>query len=400
MKLSKLSFAVAVAAAGIAGAAQADGTATGPTLLDVLNNSGITVSGVVDTGYTYQQGALTTNGFNGSDKSSFNFKQAELTIAKQPTEGFGGLVNITAGRDAGFIRSYPYAASSTGPAGTTSAQDFDVTQAYAQYASGKLTAILGKYATLVGAEVINPASNTNITRSIGFYFGPYTHTGARVTYAANSQLSLIAGLNNGWDQQSEANGGSKTVELGFALNPSDKVSLLTQAYIGDAAYNGSNLPGNASTTTGTPPVTSYPNGGVSNRTIVDSVLTVKPTSKLSLVVDGTYGHQGAASVGGTSNTAYSWNILAGYVNYQWTDMWRTSLRLETFSDPSTLKLAEGVKRRNEATFTVGYAPTSHVELRGELRNDWASHKFDTETDSTTASKTNYMTAAFEALYKF
>ena len=233
------------------------------------------------------------------------------------------------------------------------------------------------------------SSAANITRSIGFYFGPYTHTGARVTYAANSQLSLIAGLNNGWDQQESANGSSKTVELGVALNPSDKVSWLTQSYIGDASYNGGNFPGVGA-------------GGVSNRTIVDSVLTVKPTAKLSLVADGTYGHQAGAD----GNAAYSWNILAGYVNYQWTDMWRTSLRLETFSDPSGIKLASltptgaPVKRRNEATFTVGYAPTAHVELRGELRNDWASKKFDTETDSTTASKTNYMTAAFEALYKF
>lgn len=382
MKLSKLSIAVSVVTLGVASAAQA----AGPTLSEVLDNSGITLNGHVAAGYTYQGAPLSTSGFNGVDKSTFAVNQAAITIAKQPKEGFGGLVNITAGRDAGYIRSYPYAASANTASGSTSTstsgQDFDVTQAYGQYASGKLTSILGKFTTLAGAETISPVSNTNITRSIEFYTIPFTHTGTRTTYAAADNLTLIAGINNGWDQQKDANGG-KTAELGLSFVPSDTVSLAVQTYMGRDAYNGGNFPG----ATATP-------SGVSNRTLVDTVLTVKATKDLTLILNADYGKQAAAN----GNPEYSWRAYVGYANYQWTDKLRFSLRVETFDDPSTNKLGAGVKRRNEATLTVGYAPTPSYELRAEVRNDWASKKFQSNFDD--VAKTSYQTVAIEGLYKF
>lgn len=378
MKLSKLSFAVSMVTLGVTGAAQA----AGPTLAEVLDNSGITLNGHVSAGYTYQGAPLTTAGFSGVDQSTFALNQAAITIAKQPKEGFGGLVNITAGRDAGYIRSYPYTASANTASGSTSTstsgQDFDVTQAYGQYAAGKLTSILGKFTTLAGAETISPVTNTNITRSIEFYTIPFTHTGARTTYAAADNLTLIAGINNGWDQQKDANGG-KTAELGLSFSPSDMVSLAAQTYIGRDAYNGSNMPAP---------------GNVSNRTLVDTVLTVKATKDLTLILNADYGKQASAN----GNPEYSWRAYVGYVNYQWSDKLRSSLRVETFDDPSTNKLGAGVKRRNEATLTVGYAPAPSYELRAEIRSDWAAKKFQANFDD--VAKTNYQTFAVEGLYKF
>src|SRR5262245_19768996 len=94
-----------------------------PTLDKVLEASGITATGYIDAGYTYAKNAagFTDRVFDGQ-QNSFALNQFGLTVAKQPKEGFGGLVNITVGKDAQFIHSAPEPSG----LGTTS---FDITQA-------------------------------------------------------------------------------------------------------------------------------------------------------------------------------------------------------------------------------------------------------------------------------
>src|SRR5712691_164375 len=80
-----------------------------PTLDKVLEASGISVSGYIDAGYTHSdrnQAAFTTRVFD-QQNNSFGLNQFGLTVAKQPKEGFGGLVNLTVGRDAQFIHATP-----------------------------------------------------------------------------------------------------------------------------------------------------------------------------------------------------------------------------------------------------------------------------------------------------
>src|SRR4029077_1684556 len=156
---------------------------------EVLASSGITVNGYVDMSYEYLSGlgsfaSGTADRVFDARHDSVTLHQAALTIARQPKEGFGVLVNLTAGQDAPIIKSYP----------NTGGSDFDVTQAYVQYASGPLTLIGGKFVTLAGAETINPTTDSNFSRSILFgYAIPFTHTGFRASYAVNDQIGLTLG---------------------------------------------------------------------------------------------------------------------------------------------------------------------------------------------------------------
>src|SRR5712691_835292 len=140
---------VAAPSAVLAQAAAPAGPAA-PTLDKVLEASGISVSGYIDAQYTRANkelegatpGAVSTRVFD-SQNNSFGLHQFGLSVAKQPKEGFGGLVNITAGKDAQVIHSFP-GGTTTAAATTISVPDtsmFDVTQAYAQYAAGPLTLI-------------------------------------------------------------------------------------------------------------------------------------------------------------------------------------------------------------------------------------------------------------------
>src|SRR5258705_12075359 len=155
--MKKLLVASAVSAA-LAAPATALAQARTPTLSQVLDASGLSVSGYIDASYSWanrNQQAFTDRVFD-QHNNSFSLNQFGLTVAKQPKEGFGGLVNLTVGQDAQFIHSFP-------EFGTQST--FDLTQAYGSYSSGALTLIGGKFTTLAGAEGIASTGNTTFSRS-------------------------------------------------------------------------------------------------------------------------------------------------------------------------------------------------------------------------------------------
>ena len=367
--------------------------ATAPTLSDVLTASNIAITGYLDTGYTNldstglftsgmpnAQGQYASGGATrvfdapgaapGRNFSSFNLNQAALTVAMQPKEGFGGLVNITAGQDASTIASY----------GETS-NNFDLTQAFGSYATGPLTVIAGKFVTLAGAEVIASPSDTNYSRSILFgYAIPFTHTGVRATYALSDTVSLIAGVNNGWDQVSALTSG-KTVELGVTATPIKMLSLA------GTYYGGNEL-------TTTPFV-----GGVSGmRNLYDLVATLTATSQLSFVLNYDYANQENATLlpTGMIGTA-TWDGVAAYANYQVNDQWRVSLRGEYFNDQDGFRTGIAQKWK-EGTLTLAYMPTAHVELRGELRQDQSNQAaFLNSSGQGSDSQTS---ESVEAIYKF
>src|SRR5215467_5026423 len=278
-----------------------------PTLGQIFEASGITESGYIDAGYSYIKngygglpgaaaGTTTTRVFD-QNPNSFALNQFGLTLAKQPKEGFGGLVNITVGRDATFIHSFPEVNPTINPV-TAPTSTFDITQAYLQWAGGPLTVIAGKFTTLHGTEVIASTGNVNISRSILFGAVPFTHTGVRGTWALSDTLSLIAGLNNGWDQLQDANKG-KTVELGATWNPVKPLNMTLSAYSGKE----NTTPGGAALAQ-----------AEGTRTSVDFVASYQIIDPLSVGIEYlTLQQDNVASAGGTIKGKYSG--LAAYVTY-------------------------------------------------------------------------------------
>jgi hypothetical protein len=361
-KLLSVSISAAVLAMGAS-------SAMASTVGEVLEASGVAANGYLAGGYYYYDAdAMALNAFQ-NGVNGFDLQQAAITVAKKPAEGFGGVVNLTAGSNAKPIASV----------GTT-ADDFDVTQAYLQYATGGLTVMGGKFATLMGAEVIDSTVNTNISRSLGFFNAiAYTHTGVRATYAITDTFSVTGGLNNGWDQQQDANDG-KTVELGVAWNPSAMFGLLAQAYSGEEVADAT-LGYNA------------------RRDLIDVVATVKPVDGLSLVLDVTSATQKEAT--GFDTDSAKWMAVAAYVNYAFNEQWRVSFRGEQFDDKDNYKLALGSnpdgQKVKSATFTVGYAPVPNFELRAEVRGDKADDEvFTKDGDATDTVKF----AGLEGVFKF
>ena len=282
-----------------------------PAFDDVLEAWGLSLSGYLDASYQHLSTSGTFVDFGvpsrvfDARRDSFTLHQAGFVLAKQPKEGFGGLINPTFGQDADVIASF-----NQGPGSTTKV---DLTQAFVQYAKEPVTVIGGKYVTLAGAEVINPTLNTNFSRSILFgYAIPFTHTGVRGTYAASDKVSLILGVNNGWDQLQDANS-SKTIEAGASIAPIKNLTIVAQGYFGNE------------------PLAIAPGGVVSTtqgfRSLFDTVVTYTATDKLTLILNGDWGAQkNAAAFDVTGNNTARWYGLAGYAVYQFTDQWRGTLR--------------------------------------------------------------------------
>ncbi len=226
--MKKLLIASAVSAAFAAPTVALAQAARAPTLGQVLDASGINVNGYIDAGYTYANKNLEAGSFSDrvfdSQNNSFALRQFGLQVAKQPSRGYGGVVNITAGSDAQFIHAFPETT-------TLAASLFDITQAYGQYASGALTLMAGKFVTLAGSEAIWSPSNANFSRSILFGAIPFTHTGVRAGYAVSNTVTLYGGLNNGWDQLTDTNKG-KTVELGASIIPIKPLTINVSGYFG------------------------------------------------------------------------------------------------------------------------------------------------------------------------
>lgn len=373
-----LSVAAALAIPAVAVAQAQPPKPSVPTLDQVFEASGIAVDGYIDVAYTHLSGSgFFTSGVANrvfdTERNAFMLHQAAINIAKQPKEGVGGFVNLTLGTDADVIAPF-----NANPGAT---QKFDITQAFAQYATGSLTVIGGRYVTASGAEVIKSPANVNYSRSILFgYAIPFTHTGVRATYAASDTISVFGGLNNGWDNLKETNA-QKTVELGVSATPTKDVTIAMVNYIGTERVGGLVVTG--------------PEG---RRNLFDIVVTFAATDKLSFTLNYDNASQrNAATVAPSGNSTAEWSGVAVYATYQPSSTWRLSVRGEHFDDKDGYRT--GVMQKwKEGTITLAYLPSKSMELRGEIRGDRSNVASFMKTDGSASKSQNSF--GLQALYKF
>lgn len=341
-------------------------TPSAPSVSQVLTTSGITATGYVATSYYHSNGYGTDHQFD-NKHDSFQIDQAALTLAYQPKEGFGALVNVAAGEDMKVLN----AAEGGNP------NSFDMVQGYVQYVGGPVTIIAGKFVTLADAEVIAPTGNTNFSRSLLFYSEPLTHTGVRATFASTDTVNLVAGVNNGWNYSSLTTSGSKTGEVGLAWTPNKAFTLAAQAYLGkDSIFD-------------------------AQRTLMDVVATYNAADALTFVLSVDWGEQKQHA---GANPQLDWNGAAFYTNYAFNDQWRASLRLEYLDDKAGLVAGTGFAQTlKEGTLTFGYDPIKNFELRVEARYDKSAQPTFVRAlvtggaDSLAESQTGF---ALQAVYKF
>ena len=251
--------------------------------------------------------------------------------------------------------------------GTSDIRDttpFDLTQAYIDYNAplGKgLKFSFGKFATPMGAEVIEAMDNMNYSRSFLFNYAiPFTHTGIRAYYPFSDVFNATFYVVNGWDNTNDNNTG-KTVGLSFGLTPVKPVALTFNFMYGPEQDNNNS----------------------NKRFLFDWVATFNATKTLTFVLNTNYAtEQGVLTALGARNT--KWYGIAGYVKNQFTDWFAVALRGEWFRDPDGARttfttlpvtntiLPTGVGQTlKELTLTTEFKLAKDLILRPEYRHDWS-----------------------------
>ncbi len=239
----------------------------------------------------------------------------------------------------------------------------------------------GLFVTTLGMEIIpSPgAYNDNISRSFLFNFAiPFRHLGVLFSYPVLKMLNLNAGVVTGWDNPRD-NNHQPSFMGGFALTPSDTISLASNFIYGAEQKN-----------------------GAPKRFTISNVLTVKSFDPLTLSAEYTYGHEGKASLGGTRDA--TWQGVAAVASYGWTDRFTTALRAEAFNDRDGARLGGNFFGTHanvavaEATLTGAYKFTKMLLGRAEIREDWADRRIF-KRGSSNADK-DQTTLAMQLIYTY
>ncbi|HTD82433.1 MAG TPA: outer membrane beta-barrel protein, partial [Gemmatimonadaceae bacterium] len=250
----------------------------------------IAVNAFVSSAYQYNSNRPATgvNSYRVFDfnDNSFNLDVAEVVVQIAPSKpnDAGFRVDIDAGN------SIPQISKSQDQ---TVAQ-FDLQQVFASYIAplgSGLRFDVGKYVTHLGYEVIEgyDGYNDNYSRSILFgYAIPFTHTGVKASYAFSSKVAGMVEVVNGWDLVHD-NNHSKSVGAQITLTPVAPLSVLLNWIGGPELANDNHT----------------------KRNVFDLVATFKPTSSLTLGVNGDYGSEDGTSRVNPGSDA-KWKGIAGY----------------------------------------------------------------------------------------
>ena len=356
--------------------------------------AGLQMSGYVDSSYIYNFNKIDPGANSGQTNrgrvfdtnNGFTIQAAKLTLEKPVSDDelIGFRTDMMFGDDAEVIHS-----TGLGGGGTPT-DSFDLEQAYAVLRApvgNGLDFKVGKFVTLLGAEVIESPSNWNFSRSFLFgYAIPFTHTGALATYSFGDMGSTTIGLVNGWDIVDE-NNNFKTMIGNITLTPVSGVSLGINGITG-AERTSDNR---------------------NDRSVIDLVASWTPIEKLSLMANYDYGHESSMTTGTTATTGFDtadWHGVALYAKYDFDDKWSLAGRTEWFNDLGNTRTGftgpSGGTIQNdhfwEWTATLQRKIHEHVLARLEFRHDQASEHVFLEQGG---GKTNSQdTIATEVIYHF
>jgi outer membrane murein-binding lipoprotein Lpp len=358
------------------------GTAAAPsqtakTTADFLH--GVTINAMLDTYYQYNfnDPIGRVNLLRAYDVSANNFSlsQAALILESAPDmsadKRFGMRIDLQFGQATETLQG--------NPANELRPEIYrNVYQAYGSYwvpVNGSLlTFDFGKWASSLGIENNYTKDQWNYSRSFWFDYLPFYHSGLRVNYKLNDQLSLSYWLTNGTEQTEDFNN-FKDQLLGFTLQPTPDLTWTVNYYLGqehpDMVYITNPGPGdqNLPMQQGTAfrPIPNPLNGHLQ---IADTYVTWQATRALSLaaeadyVIDRLYTYSPAQHVTGG----------ALYGRYQFTPKFAVSARGEYLADP--YGLYSGVDQfLKEATLTTEYKVADGFLIRCEWRRDASNRPY-------------------------
>ncbi len=280
----------------------------------------ITVQGWAEAGYAWRDGSRNPDGFNGPDgfndrDEEFQLNQFYTTIQKALKDNdccwdWGFTVDLLYGSDYRYPLSKGLDARDDGtPKWHTDDRrlyGLALPQAYLEFGTKALSYKAGHFYTLLGNEVVPAIGNVFYSHTYTFLYAyPFTHTGFLATYKPSDQLTIVNGINEGWDNfdDTDENVGY-TGEAIFTAK--DKHTTLTYAwqFSNEPIVSGGNPTANPNARHG--------------RFIESTVLAHDWNDRTSYVIESCFGSQSAGEAEGDTAT---WYGIDSYVTYKLNCCW-------------------------------------------------------------------------------
>jgi hypothetical protein len=348
----------------------------------------VTVQGWLEAGYAWHDGSRNPDGFNGPD--GFNDRDEELildqfytTIQKALKDNdccwdWGFTVDLLYGTDYRYPLSKGLDARDDGtPKWHTDDRrlyGLAMPQAYLEFGTKVLSYKVGHWYTLLGNEVVPAIGNVFYSHTYTFLYAiPFTHTGVLATYKPNDQLTIVNGINEGWDNFDDTD-----ENLGYTgqaiFTAKDKHTTL------NFAWQFSNEP---IVSGGNPTADPAARHG---RFVETTVLSHDWNDRTSYMIESVFGSQSAGEVEGDTST---WYGIDSYITYKNNCCWTTAARIEWFRDTDGTRVAPvgdfATPVNNNVASVGGFAgsfyditlganwhPNANVQFRPEIRYDWFS----------------------------
>jgi hypothetical protein len=370
---------------------------------------GIKLSGYVDTGYSYnftgQGGNSQVNSRVQSDSAQqgdFNLYAVKLALEKAMTSEnkaqAGFRVDVMIGEDAKYL------ANPANPQPTTTGTQYNASQdsnyLFLEQAYVQLRAPVGngwdfkvgKFASILGYEVMERPANMNITYGLLYNQFPFWYTGVLSSYKFDEYLDGKLGVANGAnsDNNTTTSGGSDGVALLAALNVTAPGGNANWSHNFEYSTASENSTANSTTQNALPSnVGSTTAAGGAWTIIYNSWGNWAPkfaNDKLLLAFDSVLGNTAGANGYNSTNDPNTpnnttWWGASAYAKYQFNDWFSLASRGEYFGGDNLAKIGNGLAANNqdaglswwEYTITAGFNVIDNVLIRAEYRLDWGDN---------------------------
>jgi hypothetical protein len=268
----------------------------------------------------------------------------------------GGAIEAIFGTDANYIKSNGMEILTEGD-NPGEVPNFDIFQMYVDVnvpVGNGLKIRVGRFATLLGYEYVNPTLNPFYSHSYLFNNVAFSQTGILAFYTINDQWSVTGGFTRGWDQFTEDNNDNGIDFLGqVAYKHSDTITAYLTTSVG---------PQNA-------------NDNSHYRVTINPIIVWKATEALTIGVEGLYNYDGGKNGSGPELThAYgdNWGV-AVYASYAINEYMALNLRGEKFHEYTL----DGTTNYYEGTIGLTITPfpkdglLKNLMIRPEFRYDWS-----------------------------
>ena len=302
---------------------------------------------------------------------------AEKAVEKSDANILGGRMDVLYGRDFLLAQSIGLEVNPDGSGGWNK-QDLGlaIPQAYAAFGNRDAYLKVGHFYTLVGYEGVPAPVNFFYSKSNSYMFaGPFTHWGAVGTWAATDNVTIDAGLVNGW------NGFDRVSDSVSFLNRVTLNSHATRTKLSFGLITGNES--NQQTTAFT------------NRTRYSAILSQDLGERTQYVFHQWLGTQNQFFENGSGA---AWYGLDQYVFYTLSSRLKSAARFEWFRDQDGVRL--GLNRPtnpNKPPYIgdlyslssgLNWQATNSLIVRPEMRYDWFTGSGNPFNDN--ASKSQFV----------